>query len=55
VRRFGSPPTFSPADMLRFATVRAEAFRRPITGDGHIFAHVAFTRAAGFVGRRGAS
>jgi hypothetical protein len=38
--------------MLRFATMRAEAFRRrPIAG-GDIFAHVAFTRAAGFVGWR---
>jgi HK97 family phage prohead protease len=48
-RRFGSPPTFSPADMLRFATVR-NSFRRPIAADGDIVAHVAFTRAAGFVG-----
>ena len=49
-RRFGSAPTFSPADMLRFAAVRAETFRRPISADGHVFAHVAFTRAAGFAG-----
>ncbi|MCC2651903.1 MAG: family phage prohead protease [Microvirga sp.] len=49
-RRFGSPPRFSPADMLRFAAVRAEAFRGPIARDGYIFAHTAFTRAAGFAG-----
>jgi hypothetical protein len=51
-RRFGSPPTFSPVAMRRFADMRASARRNPRELDRIVMGHVAFTKAGGFVGSR---